>query len=249
MFDLDRWSITTPQADHARAVLQEAEGSNFFEARKKRNIEQARLQRTPEVYWRILVGCVVTTQQRSGPGTIVGEFVNREPFPLRLSVFENRDPVQVARETLSDNGLPGKQKGRYIGENYNWFTSGGADYLEQISRQLEKLPSEPVQGRIFEETMAALAIKPYLLGIGPKQSRNFWQWLGLSQWEIPLDSRVLGWLKELPDIPPEVQVSQSSLSDEETYRAVVSWIQALSREVGTKPCLLDAAVFISNRDD
>lgn len=48
-------------------------------------------------------------------------------------------------------------------------------------------------------------------GIGPKQSRNFIQWVGLSRYEVPLDSRVLKKLKELgcSFVP-----SSSALSDE-----------------------------------
>jgi hypothetical protein len=49
---------------------------------------------------------------------------------------------------------------------------------------------------MFPERIVARVLDEQLRGIGPKQSRNLLQELGLTRYEIPLDSRVAGWLNE-----------------------------------------------------
>ena len=37
-----------------------------------------------------------------------------------------------------------------------------------------------------------------LAGFGPKQARSLWQCMGVTQYEIPLDSRIADWVRSLP---------------------------------------------------
>jgi hypothetical protein len=82
-------------------------------------------------------------------------------------------------------------------------------------------------------------------GIGPKQSRNILQALCLTRYEIPLDSRVIQWLKDELRFP--IPVSTSLLSDSAYYDFVMTTIQKLCGQAGVFPCMLDAAIF-SKRD-
>ena len=79
-------------------------------------------------------------------------------------------------------------------------------------------------------------------GLGPKQARNFIQWVGLSRYEVPLDSRVLKKLKELGCgfVP-----SATALSDETVYRFVQAGVQQIASSLGIYPCILDACIFSS----
>ncbi len=78
-------------------------------------------------------------------------------------------------------------------------------------------------------------------GFGPKQSRNFLQWLGLTRYEIPIGSRVVKWLK---DFGFPGALSADALSDKDYYHFVSDGIQELCRASDIYPCLLDAAIFI-----
>lgn len=247
MFNLDNWTIKSAQITHVESLLKQAKTDDFYQLRKARNVDRDAPDLTRDDYWEKLVGCVLTTRMRSGPGSRVDEFLAGN-FPLELTEWPTDEYLGFAQETLADNGIPSKQKGRYIAENYEWFQAGGDAYLMQIGDDLGEHESENVIGQIHREVMAAHAIQPYVLGIGPKQARNFWQWLGLSQWEMPLDRRILEWIETVPETPTEIDVDQSDLGDENTYRTVMSWFQALSQEAGTLPCLLDAAIFSSMSD-
>ena len=80
-------------------------------------------------------------------------------------------------------------------------------------------------------------------GLGPKQSRNVLQALGLTRYEIPLDSRVTRWLR---DASFPVPVGATALSDRAYYCFVLDIVQQLCEATGVFPCELDGAVFAAS---
>ena len=79
-------------------------------------------------------------------------------------------------------------------------------------------------------------------GFGPKQSRNFWQELGLTRYEFVLDSRVIKWLKQIKFPLP---LSSEALSNEEYYVFLSDILRELCIKADILPCMLDASVFAS----
>jgi hypothetical protein len=68
-----------------------------------------------------------------------------------------------------------------------------------------------------------------LTGIGPKQSRNLLQGVGLSQWETPIDSRITKWLNQF-GFP--LRLSANALSDRNYYNLVSEGFQRLCQASG-----------------
>lgn len=66
------------------------------------------------------------------------------------------------------------------------------------------------------------------------------QILGLTRYEVPIDSRIIKWLNER-GFP--VSLRSQSLSDPGYYALVNDGIRELCRAAGTYPCVLDAVVF------
>jgi hypothetical protein len=66
------------------------------------------------------------------------------------------------------------------------------------------------------------------------------QWLGLTQYEIPLDNRVLKWLNT-SGFP--VRLSAQGLADQAYYCFVLDGVSNLCGQAGVLPCIFDAAVF------
>jgi thermostable 8-oxoguanine DNA glycosylase len=77
-------------------------------------------------------------------------------------------------------------------------------------------------------------------GFGPKQSRNFLQALGLTRYEISIDSRVTDWLN---DFAFPVHLSAAALADRNYYDFVSEGVQELCKASGVFPRILDAAIF------
>jgi thermostable 8-oxoguanine DNA glycosylase len=92
------------------------------------------------------------------------------------------------------------------------------------------------------ERKAANFIQDHFKGFGPKQSRNLLQTLGLSRYEIPIDSRITKWLN---DFGFPIKLTATALSDRDYYRFVSEGFQQLCAASGVLPCLLDAAIFSS----
>jgi thermostable 8-oxoguanine DNA glycosylase len=96
------------------------------------------------------------------------------------------------------------------------------------------------------EKEVAEYIQEKFQGFGPKQSRNFLQALGLTRYEIPIDSRVTDWLNNF-GFP--VRLSAAALADSNYYDFVSKGVQALCAASGVYPCVLDAAIFaLKDRD-
>jgi thermostable 8-oxoguanine DNA glycosylase len=92
------------------------------------------------------------------------------------------------------------------------------------------------------EVEAADFIDDNLKGFGPKQARNLLQLLGLTKYEIPIDSRITEWLN---DFGFPVRLSAVSLADRNYYVFVSEGFRKLCAASDLYPCMLDAAIFSS----
>ena len=89
------------------------------------------------------------------------------------------------------------------------------------------------------EIAVAEHVKKHFLGFGLKQSRNVLQSLGLTRYEIPIESRLTDWLNEV-GFP--VRSSAGALQDAKYYRFISDGIHMPCERSGVIPCI-DAAVF------
>jgi thermostable 8-oxoguanine DNA glycosylase len=119
--------------------------------------------------------------------------------------------------------------------NLDWLESGGWKEIGSLTQELS-------QEQRSVERKAARTIDDRFKGFGPKQARNFLQMLGLTQYEIPLDSRVIRWLNR-HDFP--VRLNASGLSDACYYEFALDGVQALCSKANVLPCIFDACVFAS----
>jgi hypothetical protein len=112
---------------------------------------------------------------------------------------------------------------------------------------MTRLPvSTPADIRIAAERQAACVLMGSnggLAGFGPKQARNLWQCLGVTRYEIPLDSRVCGWINA---IPSSFRVDVDRLYSSVPYcESTMCHIQAVCEAAAVLPCDFDAAVFVT----
>ena len=92
------------------------------------------------------------------------------------------------------------------------------------------------------ERETARMIAKELKGFGPKQARNLLQALGLTKYEIPIDSRVG---KRLVQFGCPLPISRQALAARKGFELVLDGAQELCRRCGVYPCMLDAAMFAS----
>ncbi len=117
-----------------------------------------------------------------------------------------------------------------------WLEGGGWQEVFDIVNNLLTNSSVAVE----RESAKLIMVK--LRGFGPKQSRNLLQMLGLTKFEIPIDSRITKWLT---DFGFPIKLSAAALGDENYYNFVQDGFRKICEACEIFPCVLDAAIFSS----
>jgi hypothetical protein len=235
-----------------QVVVHEAE-KGLVQQRKNINVLGPPRTFVREVFWKQMVDCLCTSNQRVGPGTRVDAFLHEtDPFPLSLLTCNAQkelrsyvhQTIQLARVNYSN------RIGGYLASNLGWLENQGG--WAKVKGQFELLAGIPPRSPNAADCIAtaekdkeiereAAHIAMEMDGIGPKQSRNLWICLGLTRYETPLDSRIVKWFKER-EAP---FIEKKNLSSSRDYEGIEDCIQSLCKEAKVFPCVFDAAAFIS----
>ncbi|MFC1600833.1 hypothetical protein ACFL34_00595 [Candidatus Sumerlaeota bacterium] len=233
------WKIYQKDIDDIKLFLKSQENNDFVKERIIRNLASTKPKISKSVFWKRHVACLLTTQQKSGPGGPVDSFLKSNPFILNYNKCCEQDELQYdAEKCLSSAG------GLRFARNISEYIANNHDAMEhlfwaRVSPMLDELRGQ--HDPAYERKVAHYIAK-HLKGYGPKQSRNLLQWLGLTQYEIPLDSRIINWFNNW-HFP--VVLSAKALSDPHYYEFILEGIQQLCARCDVFPCVLDAAIFSS----
>ena len=233
------WQIEHSDIQKVKSFYEAQKTNAFVLNRIERNVKKALPQFSEELFWEAMISCLITTQQRSGPDSSVTKFICTKPFPLNYSKCRASGNLQnTVAETITEFG--GLRRGKTIGEevefNFKWLENSGWAIVHEIVEAMTKNQTAAT------ERKSAEIIIDNLKGFGPKQSRNLLQSLGLTKFEIPVDSRITKWLKVF-GFP--IKLSATALSDKNYYNFVLDGFQRLCESCDIFPCVLDAAIFSS----
>ena len=233
------WIVENDDIARVRAFFDEHGDNCFVRERIKRNLRPDKPSVTVDSFWEILVGCLLTTQQKSGPGKPVTRFINTRPYPLPYQTCcERHDLAEFALGVFKQFGGIRRTTGigKELAANIGYLKDGG------WPTTLERLENVRLTSTPEAERDAADFLADHFKGLGPKQSRNLLQWTGLSCYEIPIDSRITRWLN---DFGFPFKLTMKALSDRNYFNLVSEGFQRLCDASGIKPCVLDAAIFAS----
>lgn len=233
------WEINDYDVEKIQDFYRLHENNNFVRRRRKRNVDKELPEFTHEIFWGSMVSCLLTTQQRSGPQSAVTRFISSKPFPLNYVTCRQKINLKsFAETTITQFGgiRRGATLAEEIAENYSWLNNEGWDFIDSIVSNLTEI------GTVEKEISTSEKIAERLKGFGPKQSRNLLQALGLTKYEIPIDSRISKWMN---DFGFPLQLSATALSDRNYYNFVSEGFRRMCAASGIYPCLLDAAIFSS----
>tara|TARA_R110002126_G_C10487565_1_gene502764 strand:- start:68 stop:814 length:747 start_codon:yes stop_codon:yes gene_type:complete len=235
------WNINESDIQKVKNVMKE--NDNFFlNNRRERNVKKKNIEIDKNIIILNLMMCLLTSQQRSGPNSVVGKFLSLKPFPITSELIAESENIELLiKQILKKNGLT-----RYINKISAFFTEN----IKKIELDNWNIISKLnfLNNNQSKETERELAdfLNDWLKGFGPKQSRNFLQSLGLTKYEIPIDSRIARWLN---DFGFPVSLTSSPLSDKGYYHFVSDGIQELCLKAKIYPCELDAVIFSSFDND
>lgn len=209
--------------------------------RKKLNIDTPRkdLRIDEKIFWEKLVVGIVTSNVR-----------NNAAFRKKLD-DSNILKYEVVKKELKDReGIAERLKeykiGRYQRNSTALMTN--MERLDNNWKETERcLKTLQYDTTLDKERMVAKYLADLYQQIGPKQSRNIIQMLGLSRYVVPLDSRMDETINEYGGIMlPEVQ---NPYSRENYYMDIEDQINDLCVELGIYPCFFDACVYWSKDDE
>lgn len=171
------WVIESQEIDRVTAFVAEHRANPFVQNRIKRNLRSKKPPVSKAEVWETHIGCLLTTQQRSGPKSAVSRFMSK-PFPLSYDVCRREQDVDAfSLSVLKRFGGIRRSSviSSEIASNFEYLNAGGwqpvLEHLEAV-----RLHSSPEAERAAADFLA-----DKLKVIGPKQSRNLLQWLGLSR--------------------------------------------------------------------
>jgi hypothetical protein len=237
------WHFTETDLKAVRRIVQWHDSHPIVIDRRERNLASHKPAVSRERFWRALMLALLTTQQPSGPNSAVSRFLATKPFPLsyRLCKASARRAAFATEALVSFGGI---RRHGVIGS----AVESNLDLLDTDEWPILQSKLKPLASLADATTERAVAdyLADRFVGLGPKQARNLLQVLGLTRYEIPIDSRIAKWLRSLAFPVP---VSASALSDHDYYCFVLDGIQRLCEAVGVLPCVVDGAVFASFDQD
>lgn len=233
--------------EKAKEIVAKMEGGRILNERLPNKVAHMIDEAEVEKIWHAFMTCLLSSQQRSNPDSPIGRILEKKPFPLAFDECKKIKKQGIIQILQKEKGVRFANK---IAANamYNLerLDDGEMENLrvkEQSLREQVALSPSPDQYKLEREAANYLQKNETFKGFGPKQSRNFWQILGLTRYEFVLDSRFMNWLESLD---PSFVIPSKALGDEKFY----SWLSDILREelcvkADILPCILDAAVFES----
>ena len=232
------WRFNENDRSNWQSFVRANLSNEFVKDRERRNIHRKTVDLSRGMLWFVHVGCQVTTQQRSGPTSAVSRFLESHSRTLSYAECVGSSNVKdLVHTELSNAGL---RRAKTIADNLSEILANleGGGWTE-LERQLKTIDKRTTMEK---ERRVARYVENEFPGLGPKQSRNFIQWLGLTRYEIPVDSRITRKMKALgcSFVP-----SAAALHDETVYLLVQGGLQQVAEMLGIYPCILDACIFSS----
>jgi hypothetical protein len=230
------WTIDKGMVNRAKKFFTEHRDNQFVQERIARNVSDAKSRISLQEFWECMVVCLLTSQQKSGPNSAVGRFAREKPFPLSYRICaKQQDLATFVTATLTAYG--GIRRTRNIGHelaaNIAFLKNGGWKETAEVLKKVR------ANSTAENERWAAHFIDRHFRGLGPKQSRNLLQGIGLAKYETPIDSRIVKWLV---DFGFPVVEDVSVLSNRTHYEFVLDQFQRLCSACNVLPCVFDAAI-------
>jgi thermostable 8-oxoguanine DNA glycosylase len=232
------WEIERSDISKVKKLLVNSD-NEFVRERYEKNINRRKIRIDKDSILHAMILCLLTSQQKSGPDTKVSEFLSIKPFPVTASIISGRKSIhKFFYQILEEHNLTRfiNNVSDYFSYNYIKLQKDDWDIIPLFKKELNGKHPMEAERKIADD------LDDYFKGFGPKQSRNFLQNLGLTKYEIPIDSRIIKWLNDngFPFL-----LNASLLQDKDYYHFVSDGIQMLCEKAEVYPCVLDAAIFTS----
>src|SRR5436190_23985760 len=99
------WEIEPKDIAKVKEFFDRHKDNAFVKMRIATNLKDDKPAVTKELFWEVMISCLLTTQQRSGPGSSVIRFILTKPFLLNHELCcEQANLDSFVTKVLSDFG-------------------------------------------------------------------------------------------------------------------------------------------------
>src|SRR5437762_1690123 len=126
MKTIEPFEVTKENIEKVRTLINAKRSDWFVTDRQKHNVDGPAPLFDRDEFWYVLLGCLLTTQQRSTQGSPVNRFLDQKPFPLSLEACARDVEKRVASILENFGGIRMSPTiAARARKNYEWLHSGG----------------------------------------------------------------------------------------------------------------------------
>ncbi|MBS1638988.1 MAG: hypothetical protein JSR12_02945 [Bacteroidetes bacterium] len=183
--------------------------------------------------------CLLQTEHNKKLDNSFETFFKQNQFLFSYTVLLNEvDIKNLLTEALKINGLT-----KYVKKIPDCF-SFNFYYLENTNWELQTKLENAAKTNLTKQEERSLAdsIDKAFKGFGSEQARRFLQIFDLAKYEIPIDYKMIDWLKKF-GFP--IKLSRTALQDKTFYHFISDGIQLLCEKVNVHPSTLAAIITLN----
>ena len=212
------------------------QSNELIENRIARNINfQGLLINRDTILYSLLYSLLLSNQKPESYSHIVSVFPGSRFSLQYLSIIKVSDKKEYVSELIKKYNitLAIEETPEYFAYNFDLLEATNWELLDRLIKKLCIKESKKAEREIADH------IDSIFTGFGPYEARVFLQALGLTKFEMPIDSFVTDWLINFNF---SVELSPTALQDRNYYHLVSDGIQLLCQKAKVYPCVLEAAI-------
>lgn len=188
---------------------------------------------------RTMLICLLASETDSYPEHEIEKmFHNKQYFLNYEYIFKIRHIENALYEIFQKFGTTKyvKKVPKYFSTNFEFLVGTNWDLELEINTAMRKELTK------YDERKLADMVDRSFKGFGSKEARSFLLALGVTKYEIPIDSKLIRWLEKF-DFP--IKFTKTALQDILFYHFVSDGIQKLCEVSEVYPCVLYTSILTS----
>lgn len=189
---------------------------------------------------KVMLICLMSSETDSYPESKIAQMFNKKPFLLSNQYLLKVPDIENAfQEVFQTFGVTKylKKVPKYFSANFDLLAETNWDLETELNRSLK------LELTKYDERKLADRLDKSYKGFGSKEARSFLLALGVTKYEIPIDYKLIKWLKNF-DFP--IKFSKIALQDILFYHFVSDGIQKLCEISEIYPCVLYSTIISSS---
>src|SRR5260370_40705276 len=100
--------VADADVSSVRRLVERVMSTTFFKERRAANVCQPPPAFSRQRFWYVVIGCLLTTQQRSTRNSPVDRFMNQPSFPVSVELCQSQDLESFVLRCLKEFGGIGR---------------------------------------------------------------------------------------------------------------------------------------------